>query len=194
VNIEPAPLPTTSADAPDSAANDDDDDPAPAITLDLPWPVSTNSLYEIAPIVRKGKTVNGRFIKGTTKAGLRLTAEGRRFKEDVAWFAYRAGVRSPLPGRVRVRVTIYPQQPKDWQVRQRKYGDRWEDDVRCLDVDNALKATLDGLKGVCFGDDRFVWDVQSRRAPPRAVSGLRVEIWSVPYVEPQLDLFHEDKP
>jgi len=143
--------------------------------LDLPWPVSANDLWAVA-------TVNGRHRMVLTKAG-------RRFKDDVGWLARKAGIVRPLPGRVGILVEMHPRLPADARERMRKHGDQWEDRVRALDLDNVLKATIDGLKSIAFGDDNMVWDIHARRMPPRRVAGLTVEIWPIPYEAPQLDLW-----
>jgi crossover junction endodeoxyribonuclease RusA len=142
--------------------------------VDLPWPVSANSLWTTT-------TINGR-------PRIMLTKAGRRYKDDVGWLARRAGIVKPFPGRVGLSVEMHPRIPADAPERMRKHGDAWEDTVRALDLDNILKATIDGLKGIAFGDDVMVWELHARRMPPRRAAGLTVEIWPIPYEVHQLDL------
>ena len=72
-----------------------------------------------------------------------LSTQGRRFKETAGLIAKAAGMK-PIAGEVRVRVDLY---------RPRKSGD----------LDNFLKATLDSVKGVAWGDDSQVVCIVARR-------------------------------
>ena len=86
-----------------------------------------------------------------------LSKDGRVFKSTVALEARRQGMR-PLDGFVSVSVVIY--RPK-----------------RAGDLDNRIKALLDGLKGVAFTDDEQVDEIHAVRredaANPRAVVTVR---------------------
>lgn len=108
-----------------------------------------------------------------------LSAEAKAFKEEVALVAAAAGVRAPMAGRMEVAYRVYPHRPLDWQARMRKLGPAWDDDVRCLDLDNLQKALLDALKGVVFDDDRWVRRIVAERMTPDA-HGARLVVWVRP--------------
>lgn len=83
-----------------------------------------------------------------------LSTEGRSYKQGVKLRALTQGCLRPLEGPVVVFVTAY---------RPRRNGD----------LDNALKALLDALKGVAFVDDDQVVELHAMRlddkADPRVV-------------------------
>lgn len=83
-----------------------------------------------------------------------LSREARDFKEKAANVAKRAAL-SPHAGPVVVTV---------WAFRPRRVGD----------LDNTLKATLDSLRGVAFGDDSQVVELHAYRADDK--ENPRVEI------------------
>ena len=67
-------------------------------------------------------------------------ARNREYGEKVGWCAKSAmGGRAPLKGSLSARVKLY----RRYGVTSRAYGD----------VDNHLKAILDGMSGIVFDDD-----------------------------------------
>ncbi|MBP0634886.1 RusA family crossover junction endodeoxyribonuclease [Cupriavidus sp. AcVe19-6a] len=145
----------------------------------LPYPPSTNELWE-PDVVRSHA--------GRPIGAMRLTAKARKYKTDVGWLLKKAGVRKPITGRVAIEGTLHPKLPLDARERMRKFGDAWEDSVRCIDIDNARKVVFDALKGIAFVDDRFVWDDHFRRGEPLATPCLRIRIRAIPYHIPQMEL------
>lgn len=115
------------------------------ITLTLPMPPSANRYWRTA--------VRGSFVSTY------ISAEAKAFKEDVATLCRSAGIRSPIDGRVRITVKLFPARPIDWAKRVKKLGACWDDGVRCIDLDNANKVLLDSLKGIAIVDDG--WPVRS---------------------------------
>lgn len=85
-----------------------------------------------------------------------LSTEGRAYKQGVKLRALTQGCR-PLEGPVVVSVTAY---------RPRRIGD----------LDNALKALLDALKGVAFVDDDQVVEIHAMRLDDKADPRVVVEI------------------
>jgi len=150
------------------------------IDLDLPYPPSTNDLWE--PFVVRGP-------KGRPIANMRLSAKAAGYKTTVGWLLRKAGVRKPIAGRVGIVVWLYPQEPADAIERMRKHGDAWDDSVRAIDLDNASKVLLDAMKGIAFTDDRMVWSLEMYRGEPKRHAYLRVVIRPIPYVQPQAELF-----
>ena len=67
-----------------------------------------------------------------------------------------AGVSEPLRGPIHLWLELHPKQPKKMTQKP----------LRCLDLDNALKVTLDALNGVAWLDDRQVVEMHARRGEP----------------------------
>ncbi|HWK72195.1 MAG TPA: RusA family crossover junction endodeoxyribonuclease [Burkholderiaceae bacterium] len=149
------------------------------IVLTLPFPVSANAYWRTT--ARGGRAITY------------VSAEAKEYKHQVAHLAKAAGVCKPITGRVQIGITLYPRRPQDWQTRMRKHGVAWDDTVQCLDLDNAQKVLLDSLKGIAFGDDKWVRKIDAERAEPDA-QGARVVVTVTPLqVEtPQLGLITEE--
>lgn len=123
--------------------------------LTLAYPVSANRYWQTVYIG-----------KGRERRAIAVpTAEAKAYKEAVAWEASRRGIRAPIAGRVRIDVRLYPARPQDWARRARQ-DPCWDDDVRCIDLDNANKVLLDALKGIALEDDRWVRELHSVRMEP----------------------------
>lgn len=145
------------------------------LCLVLPYPISANVYWRTRTVpASKGKPAF---------ASTYVSSEAKAYKEDCAWRAKAAGVREPILGRVSVSIELYPHRPLDWQKRQRLHGDAWDNDVRCIDLDNARKVLFDALKGIAFEDDRWVWHDPGMRMEPDA-HGARVVVRISPYVRP----------
>jgi len=125
-----------------------------SVRLVLPYPVSANR-YWISFYAPKAKRV----FTGPTK-------EAEAFKEECGWRAKAAGVRSPFTGHVELRVRLVP-----------------ENKV-CMDLDNALKVTVDALKGIVYEDDDQVMRIVAERADADPMGGKRVEVEVLPYSMP----------
>ncbi len=108
-------------------------------SLTVPIPPSVNNLYA---------TVRGRRV---------LSAEGRRYKANVALMARAKRIQPIMTGDVRVDIVVY---------RKRNAGD----------LDNYCKSLLDALKGVAWTDDsqiKFITAVRYQdRDNPRVVIGF----------------------
>jgi crossover junction endodeoxyribonuclease RusA len=127
----------------------------------LPYPLSANRYWRPVPI-------GGHVTIVPTK-------EAKAYRKDVATLCAAAGIRKPLQGRIWVDVQLYPHRPQDWQARQRKLGEEWDDGVRCIDLDNANKVLLDSLTGVAIEDDGWVWRLSGQRMEPDT-EGARVVV------------------
>lgn len=121
------------------------------ITLVLPPAVSANVYWRT------------RVVKGV--AMTYVSGEAKAFRTEVARAVLLAAGR-PIPGRVRVEIWMYPHRPQDWAKRQKKLGAAWDDGVRVIDLDNAIKVTLDALKGLAFEDDVWVRQISAQRMEP----------------------------
>lgn len=122
------------------------------ITLVLPYPISANLYWR--SYARGGRAI------------VTVSKEAEAYRAQVNLLCWQAGIREPIPGRVAVRVCLYPQRPLDWAKRARKDPEGWDDSVRCIDIDNANKVLLDSLKGVAIEDDRWVRRLVSERMEP----------------------------
>lgn len=95
-----------------------------------------------------------------------VSAEAKEFRAVVGARAKQFGLTSPMEGRVTVTIEMYPHRPLDWEKRVKKHGWNWDDTVRSIDLDNAIKVTLDAMKGVVIVDDVWVREIVARRMQP----------------------------
>lgn len=150
-------------------------------TFTLPYPVSANRYWASRVITPKAG--------GRPQSMTYVTPEARQYKERVAWMAKAAGLRKPIEGRVALHVKLFPHRPLDWQTRQRKLGATWDDTVQCIDLGNAEKVLSDALKGVAFGDDKWLRDIHLvRMEPDSGDARVVVTITALATEQPQADL------
>ncbi len=151
------------------------------IELRLPWPVSANRYWRS-------------FVpKGHKRAIVVLSDEAKLYKRQVSEIAMVSGMGECLEGRVLVEVKLYPALPQDAARRMRKIGEGWDDTVRSIDLDNALKVTIDALNGIAYRDDKQVWKLTAQRMEPigDACAIVRIlEIQPEP-MQPRLDFIQE---
>lgn len=140
--------------------------PARATTLVLPPALSANRYWRPVKI--------GQHIT------IVPTTEAKAYRRTVALSAKAAGV-EPIPGRVALTVRMYPGRPQDWARRAAKDPDGWDDGVRSIDLDNALKVLLDALKNIAFDDDAWVRKIDAERMEPDE-HGARVVVTIAPIV------------
>lgn len=141
------------------------------ILLTLPYPISAN-VYWRSFVPPGGK-----------RAITHVSNEAKAYRRQVEQICAAAGIREPLMGRVAVAIRLFPQRPQDWARRARKLGACWDDDVRCIDLDNANKVLLDALKGTAIEDDKWVRRLQAERMEPDE-HGPRVIVAITPLVVP----------
>lgn len=134
-------------------------------TVTLPYPVSANRYWRTAVVCGRAQTY--------------VSKEGKAYKQEVAWLAKAAGIRKPFPGRVRIDIFLYPAQPNDWLKRARENPATWDDDVRCIDIDNARKVLYDALEGIAIVNDKFVWEDGGKRMEPDGKARMIVQISEV---------------
>lgn len=135
-----------------------------SIVLTLPYPVSANRYWRTF------------MPKGFKAPVTTLSAEAKAYKEQVGWLIKAAGIRAPIVGRVAVSYVLYPKRPQDFQKRMRKDGPTWDDTVQCIDLDNAQKVLFDSLKGLAFGDDKWIRRIEAQRAEPDGEARVVVTI------------------
>lgn len=147
------------------------------IELVLPYPVSAN-VYWVSFLIHK------RIM--TAPSG-----EAKKYKRHVAKIAQAAGIREPMHGRIHVDLELYPNRPQDWKRRAQKNPLNWDDDVRCIDIDNARKCLYDAMKNVVFDDDKWVWSDTAKRMEPDgrdACVVVRITPIQAPAILPELPL------
>lgn len=121
--------------------------------VELPYPVSANRYW------RSFRARDGQVL-------VTLSDEARSYKTQVGWMVKAAGLRTPIQGLIELHVFLHPLQRKTISLR----------DVRCMDLDNALKVTIDAMKGIAYPDDKQIRKIIAERAPPIPGGGLTVEI------------------
>lgn len=149
------------------------------IQLTLPYPPSANRYWRTRVITPK---------VGVPIVSTYVSSEAKAFKESVGWLARNAGIRAPLPGRIELAYALHPKLPQDWRTRERKDPTGWEDTVMCMDLDNAQKVLLDALKGVVFGDDKWVRKITAQRGKPLPEACLVVWVARQKVAAPQAAL------
>lgn len=110
------------------------------------------------------------------RAALYLSAEAKAYKRTVARVARAAGVEAPIADWVTVDIVLHPAEPQDVAARMRKYGPAWHLRCRSIDVDNAVKVTLDAMQSIVYVDDGQVAAVSVRRGYPMPGGGLTVKV------------------
>lgn len=145
-----------------------------SITVTLPPPVSANVYWRTRVVKNMAMTY--------------VSNEAKTFRELVLATLHAAGVVEPFPGRVAVKMQLYPHRPLDWKTRQRKLGAAWDDGVRSIDLDNSIKVTLDAMKGVAFLDDVWVRHIDAQRMEPDGEARVVVTITEMATAQPQMAL------
>lgn len=137
-----------------------------AVRLILPYPVSANRYWRTF------------MPRGHRRPVTMLSDEAKAYKAEVLRIAFEAGVVAPIAGRVAVSYVLYPAKPKD-AAKRAKNDAHWDDDVRCIDLDNANKVIFDSLKNVAFQDDKWVRRIYAERAEPDGVARVEVVIEAI---------------
>jgi len=155
------------------------------IVLTLPYPISANRYWESRAV--KLKT-------GKWAAVTYVSDEAEEYRKVVKQIARDAGVQL-IDGRVAVDIRLYPPRPLDWKKRMGKDPLAWDDDVRCMNLDNARKVLTDALNGVAYSDDKMIFaDSGKRMEPDEGPARAVVRIVELALAEhPQESLF-EDLP
>lgn len=115
---------------------------------------------------------NLRFVipgKPFAKQRPRMTRQGRAytpketvsFERTVAQYAMSAGA-TPIAGPVKIRIAAVFEPPASWS-QKKKDAHLWTPHTQRPDLDNCLKAILDGLNRIAFADDGQVCSIQCRK-------------------------------
>ena len=137
------------------------------IELTLPYPISANRYWRSF------------MPRGASRPVVTLSEQALEYKAEVALLIRLAGVMRPIGGRVSVEIELYPHRPQDWAKRSKKDPAAWDDDVMCLDLDNANKVLFDAIKGLAIEDDKWVREIHSRRMEPDGVGRVVLRITSL---------------
>lgn len=95
--------------------------------------------------------------RGHKRAIVVVSDEAKAYKAECGWIAKHAGAK-PASGAVEMRIRLVPKNKV------------------CMDLDNALKVTIDALKGIVYADDAQVYRIVAERADPDGKARLEVEI------------------
>lgn len=151
--------------------------------LTVPYPISANEYWRTA-IVKNHRELSAKGAKPFSTTY--VSEEARSYKRKIKIAAYESGIRDPIKGRVYIHVQLYPHRPIDWAKRARKNPLYWDDDVRCIDLDNALKVLIDALRGIAYTDDAWVRRITAERMEPDAEDArVIIEILPIVRVDPQ---------
>lgn len=123
--------------------------------LSLPYPISANRYW---------RTYGGR----NGHPNVVVSDEAQAYKTQVGWLARKAGLRAPIGGYLELHVVLHPIKPKTIV--------KPSQEVRCIDLDNALKVTLDALQGVAYPDDSNVRRIVAERGEAIDGGGVDIEI------------------
>lgn len=151
-----------------------------AVRLIMAYPISANRYWRSFVLGKRVMTAPSN--------------EAKAYRSQIAWSVKEAGCKM-IRGRVAIDIELYPHRPLDWEKRAAKAPLDWDNDVRCIDLDNANKVLLDAIKGVLIEDDKWVWRMTARRMEPDA-EGERVVMTVTPIAlahHPQAALFPGEK-
>ena len=126
--------------------------------LVLPYPVSANRYWRTVVAQRRDGPKKPRALTF-------VSDEAKSYKTECAWRAKEAGFRVPMAGAVELRMRLVPK------------------NRICMDLDNALKVSIDALKGIVYADDAQVFKIVAERADPDP-AGARLEVEILPLVMP----------
>lgn len=142
------------------------------ITLTLPYPISANRYWTQ---FRLGQ----RMMQAPSK-------EAKAYKATTVIRAKQAGITKPLTGRIALTIGLYPGLPKDAAKRMRRDPVAWDDTVRSIDLDNALKVLIDAIKGVVIDDDKWVRRIVAERFEPDGNARVVIRVEQIVGRSPQL--------
>lgn len=115
-------------------------------TLTLPYPPSANRIWR-------------------TAKGYQYTPKEVMHWKQTAWtIAHKAGV-TQSTGDVHVEIKLHPRLTKKGTAAKRR-----------IDLDNAIKATLDALNGIAWRDDKQVVRIVAELGEAKEHGGLTVSI------------------
>ncbi|MEN6540870.1 MAG: RusA family crossover junction endodeoxyribonuclease [Mizugakiibacter sp.] len=113
----------------------------------LPYPVSANRYWRITP------------------RGLKPSPEATKYKARVGMLWLQSGAAHRIEGKVDVTINLHPRRNKDGSASETR-----------LDLDNAIKVTLDALNGLAWGDDKQVFRINAEIGLPVDGGALAVRV------------------
>lgn len=124
--------------------------------LILPYPPSANRYWRI---------FGGRAVP---------SLEAAAYKRHIWALARSNGIGDPTIAPIALELILRPLRPLDGDRRERLQGPDWHLNLRCIDLDNALKVALDALQGIAYINDKQVRSIYIERGLP--VNGGALEI------------------
>ena len=116
------------------------------ITLELPYPVSMNSIWRVC----KGRQT--------------LTPEARRYRNEIKYICSQKKAKM-IRGPVSVVIELRPKLTISGQASK-----------VLIDLDNCIKATLDGVQGIIIDNDKQVKRIYAYYGEPVESGGLIITI------------------
>lgn len=95
---------------------------------------------------------------GDKRMAMVPTKEAKAYKQEVGWLAKKGGIGGPVRYNVALAFRLVPA------------------NGICMDLDNALKVTIDALKDVAYFDDKQVRKITAERCEPDGHARLEVVI------------------
>jgi crossover junction endodeoxyribonuclease RusA len=137
------------------------------IRLELPYPPSANRYWRSFKNSKTGRVVHV------------VSEEAKSYKFQVALHAHVVGIKKPITGRVFINIVLSPPEPKDAMKRKRLDPETWDNDVRCVDLDNTFKILCDSLRGVAYVDDKWIRRIVADRVEPSGDGYVLVHVGAV---------------
>ena len=116
------------------------------LTLELPYPVSMNAIW---------RSYNGRQV---------LTKEARAYRNEIKYACSKSRIKM-ITGPVSVVIELRPKMTVTGKASK-----------VLIDLDNCIKATLDGLEGIAIENDRNVKRIYAYYGQPQPTGGLIITI------------------
>ena len=149
------------------------------VKLVLPYPVSANRYWRS-------------FVpKGWTRAVVHLSDDAKAYKNAVGWIAKQAGFKSPTDKPIEIGKIILV--PPATRMRKAAGSDELVEvkNGTVLNLDNALKVTIDALNEIVYVDDEQIKRIRGpiEYGEPQGKGALIIEIEE--FVPPAAPLFVE---
>lgn len=119
-------------------------------------------VYIPGKVIPKGRP---RFVlnKYTGKPEVYTPKRTKDYEKIVALHAKKR-IKSPIEGYLKVRIIMYFAVPKSWTKAKKQQAADGLIKPHVADLDNMAKSILDGMNGVAFTDDKYIYDLHVEKA------------------------------
>ena len=95
-----------------------------------------------------------------TRSGHAYTPEKTRAYEEIVKLCARLAVNKPLTGAIRLKASFFMPIPKSWSQQKKRAAIAGKmAHATKPDIDNLLKAILDGMNGIAYEDDKQIVEI-----------------------------------